>query len=186
METAVGVFDSRDHAEKVLRELLTRNVPREAIVFLSRSETVATSAAKEVGVWIGVLLGGTAGMTTGVVAATKFAVLGLGEGLALCVGWTVLLAVAGAMVGSTCAKAECESRDVPRAIPGHQDAAPFHNLLNDGRSVLIVRTPWRDVAGVACQTLDRMGARMHGQPANAETQYFARRIGDVKLVASTK
>ncbi len=186
METAIGVFDSRDHAEKALRELLTRNVPREAIVFLSRSETAAASVAKEIGMWIGALLGGTAGMTAGVVAATVFAIPGLGEGLALCVGSTVLLAVAGARAGSTCARAAFESRDIPRAMPSHQDAAPFHNLLNDRRSLVIVRTPWRDVAGVACQTLDRMGARMHGQPASTKTQDFARRVGDVCLVASTE
>ena len=38
METAIGVFASRDRAEDAVKELLQRNVPEQAIVFLTRSE----------------------------------------------------------------------------------------------------------------------------------------------------
>ena len=36
METAIGAFTSRDHAEKAVKELRERGVPEESIVFLTR------------------------------------------------------------------------------------------------------------------------------------------------------
>ena len=35
METAIGVFTSRDHAEEAVKELRERGVPQESIVFLT-------------------------------------------------------------------------------------------------------------------------------------------------------
>jgi hypothetical protein len=37
METAIGVFATRDHAEKAVQELQNRGVPKESIVFLTGS-----------------------------------------------------------------------------------------------------------------------------------------------------
>ena len=47
METAIGVFASRDRAEKAVKELRERGVPEESMVFLTRSETEAKTIAKE-------------------------------------------------------------------------------------------------------------------------------------------
>ena len=49
METAIGIFASRDNAEEAVKELRERSVPEESIVFLTRSENEAKTAAKEVG-----------------------------------------------------------------------------------------------------------------------------------------
>ena len=47
METAIGVFTSRDHAEQAVKELLERGVPEESIVFLTLSESEAKNIAKQ-------------------------------------------------------------------------------------------------------------------------------------------
>lgn len=41
METIIGVFASRDRAEETVKELLNKQVPQDAIVFLTRSESEA-------------------------------------------------------------------------------------------------------------------------------------------------
>ena len=72
METAIGVFKSRERAEEAFKELLDNKVPQESIAFLTQSETEAVSVAKEVGTYAGGFLGGAAGMTAGIVATTIF------------------------------------------------------------------------------------------------------------------
>jgi anti-sigma B factor antagonist len=157
METAIGVFDSRDKAEKALRELLKRNVPQESIVFLTTSETEAASMAKDFGSWAGGFAGGAAGMTAGVVAATLLAIPGLGQALAIGIGATALLGLAGAGAGSAAAKSASADKNIPQPIPDNEDAALFRKVLGDKRSMIIVRTEWREVASVACEILDRAG-----------------------------
>jgi anti-sigma B factor antagonist len=157
METAIGVFDSRDKAEMALRELLKRNVPQESIVFLTTSETEAASMAKDFGSWAGGFAGGAAGMTAGVVAATLLAIPGLGQALAIGIGATALLGLAGAGAGSAAAKAASADKSIPLPIPDNEDAALFRKVLGDKRSLIIVRTEWREVASAACEILDRAG-----------------------------
>ena len=47
METAIGVFSSRDHAEEALKELRQQGVPEQSIVYLTRSESEAKTIAKD-------------------------------------------------------------------------------------------------------------------------------------------
>jgi len=70
METTIGVFASRDHAEKAVKELWERGVPKESIAFLTTSENEAKNIAKEFGAYVGGFVGGATGMTTAVVAAS--------------------------------------------------------------------------------------------------------------------
>ena len=53
METAIGVFTSRDQAEEAVKELRERGVPEESIVFLTRSESDAKTIAKQLGEYVG-------------------------------------------------------------------------------------------------------------------------------------
>jgi hypothetical protein len=46
VETAIGVFASRDRAEEAVTELRQHGVPEQSIVFLTRSETEAKTIAK--------------------------------------------------------------------------------------------------------------------------------------------
>jgi anti-sigma B factor antagonist len=182
METAIGVFDKRETAERALRELLVRNVPKESIVFLTRSETEAASLAKEFGAWAGGFAGGAAGMTAGVVAATLFVIPGLGQALALGIGATALLGLAGAGAGSAAAKSASADHSVPQPIADNDDAALFRKVLKDGRSLIIVRTDWRDVANAACEILDRTGIGTH-EKSSHRMQTATRQVGEVSIVA---
>ena len=98
METAIGVFASRDHAETAVKELRERGVPEESIVFLTRSESEAKSIAKELGAFVGGFVGGAAGLTTGVVAATLL-LPGIGTVFALGIGGNTRGGRAGADKG---------------------------------------------------------------------------------------
>ena len=88
METAIGVFTARDHAEEAVKELRQRGLPEEALIFLTRSEGEAKTIGKEFGAYVGGFVGGAAGMTTGVVTAALLlpgvgTVFALGFGAAL-------------------------------------------------------------------------------------------------------
>src|SRR5229473_6396023 len=111
METAIGVFASRDNAEEAVRELRERSVPEDSIVFLTRSENEAKTVAKEVGAFVGGFVGGAAGMTTGVVAATLL-LPGVGTVFALGFGAAALLGLAGA--GATVSSAVAHAADAPQ------------------------------------------------------------------------
>src|ERR1700677_4508906 len=82
METAIGIFASRDHAEGAVKELRKQGGLEGYIVFLTRSENDAKNGAKECAAYVGGFVGGAAGMTTGVVAATLL-FLGVGAVFAL-------------------------------------------------------------------------------------------------------
>lgn len=184
METAIGVFDSRDRAEEALRDLLARKVPQEAIVFLTTSETDAASVAKEFGAWAGGLVGGTAGMTAGIMAATLLLIPGLGQAVALGIGATAVLGLAGAGAGSAAAKKISADHSVPQPIPDNEDAELFRKTLKDGRSLIIVRTEWREVAAVACEILDRTGIGIK-ERASQRMQAATREVGGVAVVDVT-
>ena len=49
METAIGVFSSRDRAEEAVKQLRQQGIPEESINFITRSETEAKTIAKEFG-----------------------------------------------------------------------------------------------------------------------------------------
>src|SRR5271154_5522854 len=113
METAIGVFASRDHAEEAVKELRERGVPDESIVFLTRSENEAKGIAKEFGAYVGGFVGGAAGMTTGVVAATLL-LPGIGTVFALGFGAAALLGLAGAGAGASVGEAAAKEENAPQ------------------------------------------------------------------------
>lgn len=185
METAIGVFASRDHAEKAVKELLERGVPEEAIVFLTRSESEAKSIAKEIGAYVGGFVGGAAGVTTGVVAATLL-LPGIGTVFALGLGAAALLtgAGAGAGAGTVLGAAATDESNAPKpatAEKSSEDMAFFREVLKEGRSLIVVRTESQELAGAACAILDRLGFAMERQaPLKMETA--TRQIGDVTVL----
>ena len=99
METVIGVFASRERAEETVKELLERDVPQDAIVFLTRSESEAMYLGKTLGAFVGGFVGGGVGVTAGVVAATLFSIPGIGQVFALGVGATAALGLAGKALG---------------------------------------------------------------------------------------
>jgi anti-sigma B factor antagonist len=185
METAIGVFASRDHAETAVKELRERGVPEESIVFLTRSESEAKSIAKELGAFVGGFVGGAAGLTTGVVAATLL-LPGIGTVFALGIGAAALLtgAGAGAGAGSAVGSAATHEAGAPaptRAEKSSEDVAFFQEVLKGGRSLIVVRTESKELANSACSVLDRLGMAMEGR-SPVKMQTSARQVGEVTIL----
>jgi len=155
METAIGVYSSRDRAEQAVKDLIAKNVPAESIVFLTRSESEASNFAKEVGGFAGGFLGGTVGMAAGAAAIALALVPGVGQVYALGVGATALFGYLGARSGSAAAKAIAHDDAAPEPV-SHQseDAATLVEVLKQGHSVIVVRTDSQQVAGAATSVLD--------------------------------
>ena len=183
METAIGVFTSRDHAEGAVKELRERGVPQESIVFLTRSESDAKNLAKEFGAYVGGFAGGAAGMTAGVVAASLL-LPGIGTVFALGFGAAALLGVAGAGAGATVGSAAAHDADAPKpatAETSSDDIAFFREVLKEGRSLIVVRTESKELASSACAVLDRRGIGMEGR-SPVKMQTATRQAGGVTVV----
>ena len=183
METAIGVFASRDNAEGAVKELRERSVPEDSIVFLTRSENEAKTVAKEVGAFVGGFVGGAAGMTTGVVAATLL-LPGVGTVFALGFGAAALLGLAGAGAGATVSSAAAGTADAPQPTAAEkcsEDVAFFREVLKEGRSLIVVRTESKELATSACAVLDRLGIGMTG-PTPVKMQTATRQVGEVTVV----
>ena len=161
METAIGVFASRDQAQQAVKELRKRNVPEESIVFLTRSEGEANTIAKELGTFVGGFVGGAAGVTTGIVAASLL-LPGIGTVFALGIGAAALLTGAGAGAGAGSVLGTAATREANAAKPttdekSSEDVAFFREVLKEGRSLIVVRTESQELAASACEVLDRLG-----------------------------
>ncbi|MFZ0289430.1 MAG: STAS domain-containing protein [Candidatus Sulfotelmatobacter sp.] len=184
METAIGVFASRDHAQEAVKGLRERGVPEESIVFLTRSESEATTIAKELGTFVGGFVGGAAGMTAGVVAASLL-LPGIGTVFALGIGAAALLTGAGAGAGAGAAMGSAATdADAPKpttAEKSSEDVAFFREVLKEGRSLIVVRTESQELATSACEILDRLGLGMQNRtPVKMQTD--TRHIGDVAVL----
>jgi anti-sigma B factor antagonist len=182
VETAIGVFSSRDRAEEAVKELRQRGVPEQSVVFLTRSESEAKTIAKQFGATVGGFVGGAAGMSAGVVAATLL-LPGIGPVFALGFGAAALLGLAGAGAGATVFSAS-DDAEAPKPTPDEkcsEDVAFFREVLKEGRSLIVVRTESQDIATSACGILDRLGLGMQGQ-APVKMQAATRQIGGVTVL----
>jgi anti-sigma B factor antagonist len=180
METAVGVFASRDTAEQSVKELLQKGVPESSLVFLTRSESEAKTVGKQLGAFAGGFVGGAAGMTAGVAAATLL-LPGIGAVFALGFGAAALLGLAGAGAGASTGSAIAHEAGAPQPTPDHkasEDASFFREVLKEGRSLVVVRTESQEIATTACSILDRLGIAMEGgMPVKMQTA--TRQVGEV-------
>jgi len=183
VETAIGVFSSRDHAEEAVRELRQKGVPEESIVYLTRSESEAKTIAKELGAYVGGFVGGAAGMSTGVVAATLL-LPGIGPIFALGFGAAALLGLAGAGAGRAVGSAASHDNEAPQPTPDEkcsEDASFFREVLKEGRALIVIQTESQEIATSACSILDRLGLGMQGKTPT-KMQTGTREIGDVTVL----
>lgn len=183
METAIGVFTSRDRAEAAVKELLAKQVPPQAIVFLTRSESDAATLGKEIGAYAGGFVGGSAGLAGAAVAS--LAIPGIGLVFALGVGATALLGLIGAGTGAAVGKAASGESGAPHpsaSTPaGKDDSEFFREVLKQGRSIIVVRTESHEVAAPACGVLDRLGISMLARPSGA-MDCSSRQVGGVAVL----
>jgi anti-sigma B factor antagonist len=182
METAIGVFSSRECAEEAIRKLRGEGVPEDSIVFLTRSEIEAKSVAKEFGASVGGFIGGATGMTAGVVAATLL-LPGIGTVFALGFGAATLLGLAGAGAGAAMGSAATQSDAQPTPDSKcPEDIAFFREVLREGRSLIVIRTESQEMAASACAILDRLGLSMERHTVPNRMQTNTRQIGDVVVL----
>ena len=190
METVVGVFSARDPAEQAVKELLKQGVPQESIVFLTRSESDALSLGRDIGAFAGGFVGGAVGLSTGVVAATLLLIPGIGQVFALGVGATALAGLIGAKAGAAFGKATAQHSGTPEPTPEHvapEDVEFFTKVLTAGRSLIVVRTEFKDVAKTASGILDRLGLGTKEraaatQPVSGRMQSVVRETGGVTVL----
>jgi anti-sigma B factor antagonist len=182
METAIGVFSSRERAEEAIRELRRSGVSDDSMVFLTVSENEAKSVAKMFGASVGGFAGGAAGMSAGVVAASML-LPGIGTVFALGFGAAALLGLAGAgagaAVGSNVAKSDIQPTPDAKCA---EDATFFREVLKEGRSLIVIRTDSQTTAAVACDLLDRLGMSMESRTTPAPMRTNLRQVGDVFVV----
>jgi anti-sigma B factor antagonist len=188
METVIGVFASRERAEESVKELLDKHVPQDTIVFLTRSESEAMTLGQSLGAYAGGLVGGAAGLMSGVAAATLFSIPGIGQVFALGIGATAALGLAGSEVGKMLsAKPNLSletAMETPQPTPGEkacEDLTFFAEVLQEGRSLIVVRTDSQEIAKVAAGIFDRMGISEQWR-MTIKMQTASRQIGDISVV----
>src|SRR5277367_2819674 len=188
METVIGVFASRERAEEAVKELIAKHIPQNTIIFLTRSEGEAMTLGKSLGAYAGGLVGGAAGLMSGVAAATIFSIPGIGQVFALGVGAAAALGLAGSEVGQMLsAKPNLSleaAMETPQPTPGEkacEDLTFFAEVLQEGRSLIVVRTDSQETASVAAGILDRMGISEQWR-VSVKMQAASRQLGDISVV----
>jgi anti-sigma B factor antagonist len=171
-----------------VKELLGKRVPQDTIIFLTRSESEAMTLGKSLGAYAGGLVGGAAGLISGVAAATMFSIPGIGQVFALGIGATAALGLAGSEVGKMLsAKPNLSlemAMETPQPTPGEKacdDLTFFAEVLQEGRSLIVVRTDSQAIAKVAAGILDRMGISERWR-WSIRMQTASRQVGDISVV----
>jgi len=177
METAIGVFSSRERVEEAIQELLKSSIPEEEIVFLTRSEPEAKLVGNKLGA-VGGFMGAATGVSAGLIVASVVLVPGIGIVLALGVGATTMLGLIGAEVASESAR---NAAKIAEETHYSGDAALFRDVLKEGHSLIIVRTQSQENMRTACGVLDRLGLGTQGR-SSAKTQTSTRRVGDIAII----
>jgi anti-sigma B factor antagonist len=184
METAIGVFASRERAEEAVKNLLRQDVPKESIVYLTRSETEAKTVGKELGAYAGGFVGGAAGLSAGVAAATLLAIPGIGAVFALGFGAAALLGLVGAGTGAAVGASASHDPSAPATTTGpdsSEDTAFFQQVLNEGHSLIVVRTESPKTAASACQILNEFAISMK-KGATRKSRITTRELGEATVV----
>ncbi len=140
---------------------MQQQVPEQSIVFLTRPEGAGVEANR----------GGDAERPAGL-AATLMSVPGIGQVFALGLGAAALLGLAGTGAEPTAPTPEEKCSD---------DIAFFREVLQKGRSLVVVRTDSPEIAKKAGCTLDLLGLGL--RPLSpAKIQCVRRQVGDVSVV----
>jgi anti-sigma B factor antagonist len=184
METAIGVFDSREHAEAAVKELLRKHVPEESIVFLTSSESEVMAFGKELGTYAGGFIGGAVGTTAGCVGAALAMIPGFGQVFALGVGGAALLGYLGSKVGGTLVKGISAEPGAPRSaspVKAGEEGAHLLEVLKQGRSIIVVRTEFKEVAEAASSVLDQL-ALGRQTPSASKPETSTHTVGDVIVI----
>jgi anti-sigma B factor antagonist len=159
VETAIGVFSSREKAEDAVKSLLEHEVPEYRIIYLTRSESEAKSMGKRLAARPGGPVEGAASMPADVAAATVFTITGVGPVFVLGSGAASLME-AGTGTGAPIGAADDSHGPAPSNERFSQESDFFRRVLNEGYSVVVVRTESSQIASTACKILDQLSLSM--------------------------
>jgi anti-sigma B factor antagonist len=183
VEIAIGIFDSTERAEQAVKELRQSQIPGQAIIFLTGSENEAMSFTKELGAYVGGVMGGAVQFTAGQIGSALALVPGFGQVYAIGLGAAALLHYLGSKVGATAVKRSLEASRFTLTKPEKSaiDTAYFIDVLKHGRSIVIVQTKFHDVAAEATAILDRLGLGKQA-PTASKAESSTRRFEGVTIV----
>ena len=183
MEIAIGIFDSTERAEQAVKDLRQNQIPAQAIIFLTGSENEAMSFTKELGTYVGGVMGGAVQFTAGQIGSALALVPGFGQVYAIGLGAAALLHYLGSKVGATAVKRSLEASRFTLTKPEKSgiDTAYFIDVLKHGRSIVIVQTKFHDVAAEATAILDRLGLGKQTRTAS-KGESSTRRVEGVTIV----
>jgi len=152
MKTAVGVFSNLHRAEQAIRALLKNRVPPERVTFLTRSEPEANSIRSH--------LEGESMLQLNTGTPARFSVLSVsGVGPVLVQGPDVsdiFDQPPRANPVSSVPVSDDPWRQTPFPHGSDDDAAFFRRMLNEGCSVIVVRTDSNQIAMAAVEVLDKL------------------------------
>jgi hypothetical protein len=157
------------------------HVPEESIVFLTGSESQAMSFGKDLGTYAGGFIGGAVGTTVDCVGAALALIPGFGQVFVLGVGGAALLGYLGSKVGGTLATGIAEKPGRPKAAAlekSGEEGTHLLEVLKQGRSVIVVRMEFREVAEAASGVLDKLALGEQAATASS-SQTATRQAGDV-------
>jgi anti-sigma B factor antagonist len=183
VEIAIGIFDSTERAEQAVKDLRQSQIPGQAIIFLTGSENEAMSFTKELGAYVGGVMGGAVQFTAGQLGAALAMVPGFGQVYAIGLGAAALLHYWGSKVGATAVKRSLEASRFTLTAPELSaiDAAYFVDVLKHGRSIVMVQTKFHDVAAEATAILDRLGIGKQA-PSTSKGESSTRCVEGVTIV----
>jgi len=183
VEIVIGIFDSTERAEQAVKDLRQNQIPGQAIIFLTGSENEAMSFTKELGTYVGGVMGGAVQFTAGQIGSALAMVPGFGQVYAIGLGAAALLHYLGSKVGATAVKRSLEASRFKLTAPEQSaiDAAYFVDVLKHGRSIVMVQTKFHDVAAEATAILDRLGLGKQA-PSAAKAESSTRCVEGVTIV----
>jgi anti-sigma B factor antagonist len=123
-------------------------------------------------------------LSAGVAAATLLAIPGIGPVFALGFGAAALLGLVGAGTGAAVGQNAAQDREAPAPTAGPDsstDAAFFRRVLEEGHSLVVVRTESPEVAATACQILDELSINMK-KGSSQKSKISTRELGDAVVV----
>jgi anti-sigma B factor antagonist len=180
LSTSIGIFTSPEQADRAVHELLSAHVPRESISLLTPEIAEEHSTGKKVGAYVGGAIGTSTGLSLGLAAATLI-VPGIGPVLAIGLGAAALLGLGGITAGKSVGSGlDALNHEEHASLP---DAAFFHNLLRQNRSVIVVETDDASAHAHASVVLDRLGIATEPDVTAASGQLTSRNAGDILVIS---
>jgi hypothetical protein len=166
MHTIVGIFNSRAQAEQAVQSLLAGGTPANSIHYftgecapeeieaLRTTDAEAPGMGKAMGAFLGGVIGASGGLSLGSAVASVL-IPGVGPIMAVGLGAAALLGAGGAAAG---ARAGHKSEDaLDEGVP-RDDVFFYHDLLKQGRSLVIVNSDDDHAADHARTLIHQAGA----------------------------